>query len=501
VEDVYVDIGDEVKKNQVVALLLPKGVEGQSAAMIAEKNAVKLQAEADALNAKSVAQEATNKAMQQLEEKREALEVAKNEQGALLRKFSQSDDNVNQALEHALISVRRAKQLIEQITIGSNTRTGISLNEDDINEQLGLLNPKTRFDASFAFSDLDEHEEIYRKSRPQNQRDLIYQVMNSALKALMKTSKLLSATPTVRFPQSGLFTANSLANKNNLIIAAQHDIISAKEKYEDALNAFLTLTTSEPSLYAAWKSGSKNPNVHSNKVKMLNAQLLTAEQNLGFVESQQQQMTEKSENMVKIADAMLAAEYASSGHREIRSPFAGTISKRFITVGGMAMPSMSAFELVDVETTLSKKAKQEIQFGLPENIQSSIAIGDQIEFFLPDSEDVLIAEVTRKSPQVDIKSRTITIQAKVPDDLNLPHQTNVRVRIIDQKTPLFSIPSFAVKRHEDENVIWIEDPETKKPVTIPVTVKSEDGEFAEVSGDIDENTTIILDPPDLITKI
>ena len=41
VEDVYVDIGDTVTKGQVVALLLSKGVEGQSAAAIAEKTGKK----------------------------------------------------------------------------------------------------------------------------------------------------------------------------------------------------------------------------------------------------------------------------------------------------------------------------------------------------------------------------------------------------------------------------------------------------------------------------
>ena len=499
VEDVYVDIGDKVEKNQVVALLLPKGVEGQSAAMIAEKNAVKLQAEADAMNAVSVAKESVNKAAQQLEEKKSALAVAKNEQEALKRKFSQANDNVIQTLEHAFISVRRARQLIEQITLGSNSRTGVALNEDDIGVQLGLLDYKTRFRLSYAFSELDETEKIYRNASYEKQKQIIHKVMEHAVHALLETADLLASTPSVPLPQPGLYTEQMLTDLNNKVISAQHDILTAKEKFEDAHNEFLTLTTSEPALYAAWKSGSKNPNVQSNKVQMLTAQMQTAEQNLSFVESQQNQMTEKSENMVKIANAMLNAEYASSGHKEIRSPFAGVVSKRFITVGGMAMPSMSAFELVDVETTLSKKAKQEIQFGIPEHIQSSIAVGDTVEFFLPENEEkAMTAEISRKSPQVDMQSRTIIVQAKVPDELSLPHQTNVRIRIIDQKTPLFRVPSFSVKREDDRNIIWTLNPETKKPETIEVTVKSEDGEFAEISGDIDEDSVVILDPPDII---
>jgi multidrug efflux pump subunit AcrA (membrane-fusion protein) len=470
--------------------------------MISEKNARKLQAEADAMNALGVAQESLNKASDLLEEKHIALTVAKNQQESLKIKFAQANDNVMQTLEHAFISIRRARQLIEQITLGSNTRTGIALNDDNIGVQLGLLDYKTRFSLSYAFSELDEAEKKYRNSNQEKQKEIIYEVMEHAVHALFKTADLLASTPSVPLPQPGLYTELSLTSLNNKVLSAQHDILTAKEKFEDANNAFLTLTTSEPALYSAWKSGSNNPNVQSNKVQMLTAQMQTAEQNLSFVESQQNLMTEKSENMVHIANAMLAAEYAKSGHKEIRSPFSGIVSKRFITVGTITMPSMSAFELVDVETTLSKKAKQEIQFGIPEHIQSSIAVGNTVEFFLPENEEkAIIAEITRKSPQVDLQSRTVIVQAKVPDELNLPHQSNIRVRVIDQSTPLFRIPSFSVKRNEDNNVIWILNPETKIPETIKVTVKSEDGEFAEVSGDIDEDTVIILDPPDLITQI
>src|SRR3989344_3042414 len=62
VEDVLVDIGDTVRKDQVVDLLLPQGVEGQSAAMIGEKNAMKSQPETEFRKAQVVADETRNSA-------------------------------------------------------------------------------------------------------------------------------------------------------------------------------------------------------------------------------------------------------------------------------------------------------------------------------------------------------------------------------------------------------------------------------------------------------
>ncbi|MCF7844578.1 MAG: efflux RND transporter periplasmic adaptor subunit [Kiritimatiellales bacterium] len=500
VEDVLVDIGDTVKKGQVVAVLLSKGVEGQSAAMIAEKGALKAQAEADFISAQGVAQQATNQAQQQIEEKITALETAKSEQKAIIRTFEQFQSNVEQTLEQAFISVRSARQSIERIVTGSNTRPGDEIREDDFLDQIGLLDFHTRFVLALAFESLDQKENEYLAANDEQKRLLIDDLVFLANDALTKTSYLLAATPTVPLPQAGLFTQQEISNLNSSVLNTQTSILKAKEHYKDAQNAFLTLTSSEPALYAAWKSGSTNPNVQSNKVQMLYSQIETSQNHLDFVNSQQQQMIEKTKSMVNVADAMLNAEYALSGNRKVLSPFSGVVSKRFIEVGGMVMPSMPAFELVDVPTSLSKIAKSEIQFGLPEHLLSAISVGDKVTFLLPNNDiNQYEAEVTRKSPQIDMQTHTITVQAKIDDSLMIPNHSNVRVRLIDQQLPTFKVPSFAVKREEEGNIIWILDDKTNKPQKVSVTVRSEDGEFAEVTGDITKDSQIILDPPDFIT--
>jgi len=497
VEDIYVDIGDTVQKNQIVALLLPKGVEGQSAAAIAEKQARKSQAEADYISALAVADEAANNAQQKIDEKAIELLVAQNEQRSIIQKFDQHKSNVTQMLEQAFISARHARQVIEHILIGSNSRAGADLEENDIIAKLGLLNSQTRYAIIPAILSLEQLEEEYLMFDDDYRKDLIHPLMAQANDALLKANELLVATPTVPTVKPGQYTHDMLTSMTNQVLNAQNSALKAKEKYEDAYNAYETLIAGEPSLYAAWKSGSSNPNAQSNKVKTLTAQLTTAEQNLDFTVSKQNQLIAKTESMVGVADAMLNAEYVQSGHRQIRSPFTGTVSKRFIEVGQIVMPSNASFELTDVPTSLAKISKREIQFGLPEHLQSAVEVGDTVSFFIPDSDnDVFEAIVSRKSPQVDMQTHTVTVQAKLDDSLEFPHHTNVRVRIIDQSLPLYRVPSYAVKREGDENILWILNEEVPEKVT--VTVRSEDGEFAEVTGDITEDTQIILDPPDMI---
>ena len=500
VEDIYVDIGDTVKKNQVVALLLPKGVEGQSAAMIAEKQARKFQAESDLSTSEQVAEETIINTRQKINEKETELMIAKREQEALIRKFAESEANISQMREQAFTSVQNTRQLIEWITLGSNSRMGVEMRDSDVLKNLGIHDSSNnaRYDIVYRFNALYQAEQEYTHASEQQKPAVVDRLLPLALDALSTANTLLQYTPT-QPSGNGIdqLSHEQLTDRLNKVISAQETIYKAKEKLEDARLSFQTLTSGEPELYRAYRSG--NPEgANSNKVRMLEEQIRTTHNSLALTEANQEQMVEMKRRQVDIAAAMLQSEYATSGNRQVLSPFSGTVSKRFIDVGQIVMPSMSAFELTDVLTSLAKKAKAEIQFGLPEQLIGALDIGDSVTFFLQTDETTPhSAQVTRKSPQVDMQTHTITVQAKVPDDLSLPHGSSIRVRLIDEKKPIFRIPSSAVKREAEKNYVWILDPETQKPMQSAVSVIAEDGEFAEVTGTITIESSVILDPPSL----
>lgn len=502
IEDVYVDIGDTVKKNQVVALLLPKGVEGQSAAMIAEKQARKSQAESDLSTSEQVAEETIINTRQKINEKETELMIAKREQEALIQKFAESEANIAQMREQAFTSVQNARQLIEWITLGSNTRSGIDMRDDDVLRNLGIHDSSnaSRYDIVYRFNSLYAAEQEYVGASSTQKPAVIDRLLPLALDALSTTNTLLQYTPT-QPSANGIdqLSHAQLTDRLGKVVSAQDMIYKAKEKLEDARLSFQTLTSGEPELYRAYRSGN-HEGANSNKVRMLQEQIRTSHNSLALTEANQEQMVEMKRKQVDIAAAMLQSEYATSGNRKILSPFSGTVSKRFIDVGQIVMPSMSAFELTGVPTSLAKKAKTEIQFGLPEQLIGALDIGDTVTFFLQSEETTpYSAEVTRKSPQVDMQTHTITVQAKVPDDLSLPHGSSVRVRLIDEKKPIFRVPSSAVKREAEGNYVWVMDAETEKPMQSTVSVIAEDGEFAEVTGMITAESLLILDPPSRFT--
>ena len=373
VEDVYVDIGDSVKKGQIVAILLPKGVEGQSVAMIAEKQARKAQAETDLSTTKQVANETLISTRQKINEKETELLIAEREQESIIQKFTESEANVSQMQEQTFTAVQNARQLIEWITLGSNSRSSVTIDDKDIMNILGIQDSSNtaRYDIVYQFNTLYSAEQEYLNTANSKKATMIDSLLPLALNALGTTNTLLQYTPT-QPSANGIsqLSHQQLTDRLNKVVSAQDMIYKAKEKLEDARNSFQTLVASEPDLYRAYRSGNYD-SVQSNKVRMLEEQIRTANNNLALTEANQEQMVEMKKRQVDIAAAMLQSEYAQSGHRQIQSPFTGIISKRFVDVGQIVMPSMPAFELTNVPTSLAKKAKAEIQFGLPENLLSA----------------------------------------------------------------------------------------------------------------------------------
>ena len=500
VEDIYVDIGDRVEKGQVVALLLPKGVEGQSAAKIAEKQARKSEAQSNLSTATQVAEETIISTRQKINEKETELLIAQREQDSLLQKFAESEGNITQKREQAFTVVQNTRQLIEWIVLGSNSRSGMHMRSDDLLRNLGIQDSSntSRYSIIEAFNTLTDSEREYANASDIQKPVVIDRILAQALDALSVTNMLLQYTPSeVTANGFDRLTHVQLTDRIGKITAAQNSIYASKEKLEDARFAFQTLTSSEPEIFAAFRSG-QYEGLKSNKVRMLEEHIRSANNTLGLTEANQQQIVERQKSMLDIANTMLQSEYAESGHRKILSPFSGTVSKRFLNVGQIVSPSMPAFEMTDVLTSLAKNAKAEVQFGLPEYLLSAVDIGDQITFYLQEDEvQEYSAEITRKSPQVDMKSHTVTVQAKIPDDLSLPHQSSVPIRLTDNKKPIYRVPSSAVKREDDRNFIWLLDLETNEPMQLTVSVFAEDGEFAEITGALDKESQVILDPPDL----
>ena len=211
-----------------------------------------------------------------------------------------------------------------------------------------------------------------------------------------------------------------------------------------------------------------------------------------LVDEQQDLLEETALDSLIATEATLSKEIIVQGHTKLISPFTGKVAKRFITVGESITPSEPVFSLVDVPTHLAQKAESEIRFSVPEEYIGALEVGDDVVFFIGSGEDKpRSAEITRISPQIDEMTHQYAVQAVISDDLNLPHNAQVRVRLVTSDVRVYSVPSSSVKRIDDENYIWILNQGVEIPKKMRVRVLGDDGEFAEVTGNIDQETVVV----------
>lgn len=573
VKDIYVDIGDTVTENQVLGILLPQGVEGQSSASIAEKKAKELRDTSDLKNAQLVSNAAIKNAEQNVHEKRVALDNAEKNKEAILsqvstniattteyeksrvegskqkievaranlqlteesleqqkiltkNQISQAENNISQTVSQAEITVANAQSSVEiSIFENGSKRSSTRVRAEDLHDSYGSLQNSLRRTFEDHFNTLSSERETFASLDFDTKKENIYSLIDAANTLLITTQELLQNTSS-----SSVFSQNDLSEKLSSIISAQTVLITQKESLEDAQDAYEITNSSvsdilrklenqverdksilveaeknvkigksqeKKSVENIQKEYSKQETSQENTIELLKTQLQLAKENLQLVKARERQNIERAKNSLGVSKAMLTSEYTSSGHAEIRSAFSGTISKRSIEVGQMITASKPIFELVDVETSLSKIAKREIQFGLPENFSDLLQVGDTIPFFPPLKQEVTyIATVSRISPQVDESSHNILVQAKIADDVILPHHMSIRIEVPTSKKNVFILPSFLVKRADQQNYIWIVEEESTSAKQLVIDVLSEDGEFAEITGNITEQTQVVTNVPD-----
>ena len=570
VKDVLKDIGDPVEEGEIIAVLLPPGVEGENEALISEQRARVSQAYTDMVAAQQVAHEVVQQEQRQLEEMRVRLQEAEQERLAELNKAQSSvttthknerskvmaarqkieltlaeidqldgqiqeayqlrdarlrasGENITQFLEQGQVAVSQARLTVEHVLLGGQGRLEQEyILSRDVAPHLGYWSSG---DLNLLVSDynkLNEAEDVFLTLSSEEKEAQIWQLFDQAQQLLEDTLSVLKmSNATVQEGHQQLSEAMASVN------TALDKLFQSKDRWEDATNGYevtvqaeeerivgmerqhetlkervklakeeleVALSALDKAVELAQRDYERTEVMEDADLERLKAQIAVSEQKVKSMQAQQNQRVVSERGRLGVASAQLQKQLATQGHQEIRSPFSGVISKRFIGVGEMVSSQLPAFELVNVSTTLAEKAKREIQFDLPEELVETIQVGDPLDFFLLNEEVTPYqAEVTRMSPQVDQNTHTITVQAKVPDELELPHNLTVRVRLARGDDSVYRVPFSSLQREDDFNYLWIEG--EGEPTRQQVTVLAEDGEYAHVTGVLDESLEILRDPP------
>lgn len=92
---------------------------------------------------------------------------------------------------------------------------------------------------------------------------------------------------------------------------------------------------------------------------------------------------------------------------EIRAPFSGVISERYVEVGELVRPGMNLFRIVDLSVV-------EVPIEVPASEVGAIALHSPVTLMLPqDPAQSWKGAITRIAPEVDLRNRTTAIYVQV----------------------------------------------------------------------------------------
>lgn len=282
---------------------------------------------------------------------------------------------------------------------------------------------------------------------------------------------------------------------------------SSRENYDDALNQLNIIKASQEEKISRIESNileqkeslaliaSNVTTLESEKklqVEKLRSEIETLKKSKELLIANENKSISEAENSVAIARADLNKEYVASGDFKIISPFSGVISKRDIQIGEMMSPSMEAFRVSWVDNSLSRITKHEIKFFIPENLQGSFQLWQEVYFSLDDEAKTFTGSIYRISPEIDEETKMITLQAKVADTITFSNKSTIRVSL-ETESLSYKVPTSSIYNKDERTIMYYKKDNGKLWVK-DIVIISDDGEFSIVTGDFDETLKIVTTP-------
>ena len=162
------------------------------------------------------------------------------------------------------------------------------------------------------------------------------------------------------------------------------------------------------------------------------------------------------------AGAMVATATTLDQYRYVRAPFAGTVTKRYVSPGqfvtsGTAVASVVQIDRVRLQANVSDKDIDAIRLGAP-----------VVAHFAKDPNLTIEAKVTSISPLSDQASRTAVVEAIVSNAAHklLPGDAVTLDIAISGNSNAISVPQNAIVSKDGTSAVWVARSEATRGKTI-----------------------------------
>jgi RND family efflux transporter MFP subunit len=196
-----------------------------------------------------------------------------------------------------------------------------------------------------------------------------------------------------------------------------------------------------------------------------------------------------------IAAEIVRLQQQMGAGRTIIAPFSGVITKRFLNAGESVTLEKPVFTLIDDRSKY-------IRFHVSEADLPFVRVGTTVTFSPTSAPSEQFSAVVKRIAQsVDTETRTIQVEADIPEQANADRilaQMTIRVQIpVSQDPSLMVVPEAALQLSGDSDTVWTVSPDVTA-VEKKVEVSFIHGGYAYVkAGLTDKDWVIVKSPVDL----
>lgn len=229
------------------------------------------------------------------------------------------------------------------------------------------------------------------------------------------------------------------------------------------------------------------------RVKQARALFEQAEQDLKRFETllAQSAATQQEYDGVKarktVAEAALQEAEAMLTYARISAPFSGTITRKDINEGDLAVPGRALF-------TLEDESSLQLVVSVPESQRMYLEIGDTLQVGHSSGGATISGVVEELSPSADPISRSLTAKLSLADDERLHAGQVARLLLPGSRNAELVIPETALVRRGQLELVFVARDDGRASLTLVRSGRTLGGEVEIIAG-LRGTEKIILNPP------
>jgi RND family efflux transporter MFP subunit len=192
------------------------------------------------------------------------------------------------------------------------------------------------------------------------------------------------------------------------------------------------------------------------------------------------------EDRLAIHAAQLREAETALGYTQLRAPFAGTVARKLVDAGDLAVPGQPLLEL-------DGAGAFEIEVAVPDSLAGALAVGQSLDVTIPASGRRFPARLAELSTSADATARAIALKLAVPAESGVRPGQFARVAVPSTPVPTLLVPASAVTRVGQMERVFVVTAGHRAALRLVKTGAAR-GEQLEVLSGLDAGERVIVAP-------